>query len=259
MKSTKSVYFASDFHLGLPSFEKGIEREKLVVAWLDSIKDDAAEIFLVGDIFDFWYEYRYVIPKGYTRFLGKVAEITDAGIPVHFFTGNHDVWMFNYFPKELGVSVHTKPITREFNGKSFLIGHGDGLGKGDNGYKLLKGIFTSKTLQWLFSRLHPNFAMWLGNSWSVNSRYSKEISHKFRGENELITQYARWEIAQESGYKYFVFGHWHSPVVYPLTSNETLVLLGDWIVNNTYGKWDGEHFELHRYSNNGVSELISKG
>lgn len=258
MKTAKNIYFASDFHLGLPSFEKGIDREKLVVAWLDSIKNDASEIFLVGDIFDFWYEYKYVIPKGFTRFQGKIAELTDSGIPVHFFTGNHDVWMFNYFPRELGVSVHTQPIARDFNGKRFLIGHGDGLGKGDNGYKLLKGIFTSKVLQWLFSRLHPNFAMWLGNGWSVNSRYSKEIAHKFRGESELITRYARWELEQKSNFQFFVFGHWHSPVVYPLTPNETLVLLGDWIVSNTYAKWDGEKLELLHFKKNGESELVSK-
>ncbi len=255
MLPEKNIYFASDFHLGLPSYLESRNREVLLVQWLDSIKSDASEVFLVGDIFDFWYEYKRVIPKGFTRFMGKVAELTDSGIPVHFFTGNHDVWMFGYFEKELGVKIHTQPIVREFNGKRFIIGHGDGLGKGDYGYKLLKGIFTNRTLQWLFSRLHPNFSMWLGNRWSVRGRYSKEISHKFRNEAELITRYARREIERGNGYDFFVFGHWHSPVVYPLNSTETLVLLGDWIVNNTYGKWNGKSFELLRYST-GVSDLV---
>jgi UDP-2,3-diacylglucosamine hydrolase len=255
MSKTK-IYFASDIHLGLPNFEEGKERERLFVSWLDEIKDDAKEIFLVGDIFDFWYEYRRVIPKGFTRFLGKIAEITDSGIPVHFFTGNHDVWMFDYFPKELGVSVYSNPITREFNGKSFFIGHGDGLGPGDPGYKILKGIFTSKILQWLFSRLHPNFALWLGNRWSVSSRYSKDITYKFRGEEEQITKFARQSLGANH-FDYFVFGHWHSPAVHPLTKNSQLIMLGDWLVNNTYAVWDGSKMSLNKYEGKPIPKTTS--
>lgn len=255
MDRTK-IYFASDIHLGLPSHEKSLHREKLFVQWLDMAKQDAKEIYLVGDIFDFWYEYRKVIPKGFTRFLGKIAEIADSGIPVHFFTGNHDVWMFDYFPKELGVTVHRAPIVKEFDGKQFLIAHGDGLGKGDRCYKLLKWIFTNRVLQWMFSRLHPNLALWFGNKWSVSSRYSKNITHKFRGEDELITKFSRQTLQHEK-YNYFVFGHWHSPVIYNLEKDSHLVLLGDWIENNTYGVWDGANFSLLRYLNNGHTEPLT--
>ena len=254
--SKSKVYFASDIHLGLPNLDEGRAREQLFVSWLDSIKHDAQEIFLVGDIFDFWYEYRRVIPKGFTRFLGKVAEITDSGIPVHFFTGNHDVWMFDYLPKELGVTIHRHPVVREFNGKKFFIGHGDGLGKGDRGYKLLKAIFTSKTLQWLFSRLHPNFAMWIGTKWSVSSRYSKDISYSFRGDDELITRFARQTLEQEH-FDFFVFGHWHAPTIHPLRATSNLVMLGDWIVNNTFASWDGSRMSLQRYIRKDEVELIA--
>lgn len=255
--SAKKIYFASDLHLGLPNLEESRSREKLFIRWLDMVKADAEEIYLLGDIFDFWYEYKRVVPKGYTRFLGKIAEITDSGIPVHFFTGNHDVWMFDYFPKELGVSLFREPIVREYNGKKFYIGHGDGLGPGDLGYKLLKGIFTNRTLQWLFSRLHPNFSLWFGNRWSVNSRYSKEISHKFREEEEQITRFARVQL-KTSFHNFFIFGHWHSPVIYPLEGNSNLILLGDWIVNNTYAVWDGESMNLCSFGADGSVNTISK-
>lgn len=254
--SNKKIYFASDIHLGLPTEHDDHYREKHFVKWLDMVKDDAKEIFLLGDIFDYWYEYRWVVPKGFTRFLGKVAEIVDSGIPVHFFTGNHDVWMFDYLPKELGVTVYRKPIVREFDGKRFFIGHGDGLGPGDTGYKLLKWAFTNRVLQWLYSRLHPNFTMWLGNKWSVSSRYSKEIAHKFRGEDELITKFARTNI-KDKHYDFQIFGHWHSPLIYTIEENSEMVILGDWIVNNTYGVWDGESFSLLRFLNDGSSEKVT--
>lgn len=256
MTKTK-IYFASDIHLGLPSIEEGRDREMLFVKWLDTIKHDAKEVFLVGDIFDFWYEYKRVIPKGFTRVLGKIAELTDSGVPVHFFTGNHDVWMFGYFEQELGVKIHRNPIVREFDGKSFFIGHGDGLGHGDYGYKLLKGIFTSKVLQWMFSRLHPNFALWLGNKWSVSSRYSKDITYQFRGDDELITRFARQTLLNQH-YDYFVFGHWHAPTIHPLGSGSSLVMLGDWIVNNTYSVWDGQKMNLCRFISDSHVETIAE-
>ncbi len=170
MTERSKIYFASDFHLGVPNYEKSLEREKVIVKWLEEIRFDAKEIFLVGDIFDYWYEYTFVIPKGYVRLQGKIAEIVDSGIPVHFFTGNHDMWMGDYFPKELGVSVNHEPIQREFNGKKFYIGHGDGLGPGDWSYKLQKFFFTNKLVQWCFSRLHPNFASYVASSVSKKSR-----------------------------------------------------------------------------------------
>ena len=167
---TKNIYFASDFHLGAPNHESSLIREKSIVSWLYHIKDDAAEIYLVGDLFDFWFEYKRAIPKGFVRLQGKIAELTDKGIPVHIFTGNHDMWIFDYLPKELGVSLFRKPIEREFFGKRYLIGHGDGLGPGDRGYKFLKKIFANKFCQWCFARLHPNFGIWLADKSSKTSR-----------------------------------------------------------------------------------------
>ena len=254
--ASKKVYFASDLHLGLPTHEESLPREKLFIKWLDSIKADTAELYLLGDIFDFWFEYSQVVPRGYNRFIGKIAEFTDSGIPVYFFTGNHDVWMFNYFQKELGVEVHRKPLIKDILNKKFFLAHGDGLGKGDNGYKLLKSIFTNSTLQWLFARLHPNFSLWFGNQWSVSSRYSKDLTHKFRGEEELITKFSRSEL-QNTYYDFFIYGHWHSPIIYPLTDKSNLVILGDWLVNNTYSVWDGEHFKLMRFNSEGEDTVLS--
>lgn len=254
--NSKKVYFASDLHLGLPNHELSLPREKLFIKWLDEIKHDTAELYLVGDIFDFWFEYKYVVPKGYNRFLGKIAEFTDSGIPVHFFSGNHDVWMFDYFQKELGIEMHTKQMIKVLDGRKFFIAHGDGLGPWDKGYKLLKSIFTNPTLQWLFARLHPNFSLWFGNQWSVSSRYSKEITHQFRGEEELITRFTRLEL-QQTHYDFFIFGHWHSPIIYPLNQSSNLVILGDWLVNNTYTVWDGEKLLLKRFNPDGEDVVIS--
>ncbi|MGD9977130.1 MAG: UDP-2,3-diacylglucosamine diphosphatase [Bacteroidales bacterium] len=256
MKDSRKIYFASDLHLGLPTLNESLPREKLFNAWLESVKDDIAELYLLGDIFDFWFEYRRVVPKGYTRFLGRIAELTDRGIPVHFFTGNHDIWMFDYFPQELGVEVHRNPITREFFGRKFLLAHGDGLGPGDPGYRLLKRIFTSPTLQWIFSKLHPNFSLWFGNQWSVSNRYSKEITHNFKGDNEQITMFSKATLEKEH-FDFFIYGHWHSPVIYPLSSQSNLIVLGDWLVSNTYAVWDGETFKLMRYFPNQPDEVIS--
>lgn len=240
------IYFASDVHLGHPSLEKGLWREQLFVKWLDKIKQDAAEIYLVGDIFDFWYEYKKVVPRGFTRTLGKMAEITDAGIPIHFFTGNHDLWVFDYLPKETGVILHRQPLETQLLGKKFYIAHGDGLGPGDKSYKLLKKVFTSKMLQWMFSRLHPNFALWLAHSWSNASRDAKGIQAQgFNGENsELLYKYAQAELKKKT-FDYFVFGHRHLVIKKPI-ANATFINLGDWLYNFSYGVFDGTHFELRK-------------
>jgi UDP-2,3-diacylglucosamine hydrolase len=181
--SAKKIYFASDFHLGIPSFESSLKREKKICRWLDQVKHDAGAIFLVGDIFDFWYEYKYTVPKGTVRLLGKIAEITDAGIPVHFFIGNHDLWMKDYFAQEMNVTVHHEPYITTFGGKSFYIDHGDGLGPGDKWYKVLRWIFANKVCQWLFSRLHPNLAFYIAKK---SSKRSKEVTgdsdEKFLGQ-----------------------------------------------------------------------------
>lgn len=244
----KNIYFASDFHLGAPNYDESLLREKRIVAWLDEIEPTAKEIFLVGDIFDFWFEYKHAIPKGFVRLQGKIAQMTDSGIPVHIFTGNHDMWIFDYLPKELGVSLYREPITRTFNGKKFYIGHGDGLGPGDHGYKFLKKVFASKFCQWCFARLHPNFGIWLANKSSKSSRAATaKDDEKFLGEkNEWLAIYSK-EILAKEHFDYFVFGHRHLPLELKVGENSTYFNLGEWINYNTYLVFDGEKAELKTY------------
>jgi len=247
MKPNKKIYFASDFHLGVPTYEKSLEREKRIVRWLDEIKQDAEEIYLMGDMFDFWFEYKHVVPKGFVRLLGKIAEITDSGIPVTFFTGNHDMWMFDFFPKELGVKLYREPIVREYNGKKFFLGHGDGLGPGDRGYKFIKKVFANPVCQWLFARLHPNFAMGMAHYWSKKSRLANGTSdEKFTGEeNEWLIVYAK-EVLKQQHYDYFIFGHRHLPLDINL-GNSRYINLGEWIKYNTYAVFDGVNLELKSF------------
>jgi UDP-2,3-diacylglucosamine hydrolase len=223
-------------------------REKRFVKWLDEIKLDAQEIYLMGDLFDFWFEYKHTVPKGFTRLLGKIAEINDSGIPVIFFTGNHDMWMFDYFSKELGVSIYREPITREYNGKTFYLGHGDGLGPGDYGYKFIKKVFANPICQWLFARLHPNFAMGMGNFWSRKSRSANGPSdEKFTGEeNEWLIVYSK-EVLQKQHFDYFIFGHRHLPLDIKLNDKSRYINLGEWINYNSYAVFDGENMELKYY------------
>ena len=243
MKPGKKIYFASDFHLGFPSYEKSLEREKKVVSWLDSIRSNAREIYLLGDIFDYWFEYKKVVPRGFTRFLGKISEITDSGIPVHFFTGNHDIWIFDYLPRETGIILHREPVIKEFNGLKFYLGHGDGLGPGDRNYKLLKKIFTCNILQWLFARLHPNFSVWFAHKWSHNSRFSK-VNDPFKGEDkESLIIYAK-EMLKTQFFDYFIFGHRHITLNHQLTDKSRFIHPGDWIDNFSYGVFDGEKVDL---------------
>jgi UDP-2,3-diacylglucosamine hydrolase len=242
------IYFASDFHLGVPSHAESLEREKKICRWLDEVKKDAAEIFLVGDLFDFWYEHKYTIPKGSVRIQGKVAEIVDSGIPVHFFTGNHDLWMKDYFKEELGVTVSHVPVTRTFGGKEFFIGHGDGLGPGDNWYKFLKKMFSSRVLQWLFSRLHPNLSFYIARRSSKRSRViTGDSDAKFLGqENEWLYQFAV-EYLKSHRVDYFIFGHRHLPLDLPLPGKGRYINLGDWIRYNTYAVFDGQDLHLKTY------------
>jgi len=246
------IYFISDVHLGLYPADKSLEREKMLVSWLDRIKNDALEIYLVGDIFDFWHEYKHLVPKGFTRFLGKLSEISDAGTKIYFFSGNHDIWAYGYFKTEFDAEIHHKPLKKELNGLKFFIAHGDGLGPGDYGYKLLKRTFRSKTLQWIFSRLHPNFAMWLGKSWSKKSRYSKGIvAEEFTGEQgELQIVFAKSELGKEY-FDFFIFGHRHIPADIKLGDKTRLINLGDWIYSFTYGELDGKSFNLKQFNGDG--------
>ncbi|MFO7656658.1 MAG: UDP-2,3-diacylglucosamine diphosphatase [Bacteroidales bacterium] len=257
--SRNKYYFLSDSHLGLYPPEKSREREKLLVEFLDSIKPEVAGLFLVGDIFDFWHEYKRVVPRGFTRFLGKLAEIADNGTEIHFFTGNHDIWVYDYLPGEIGLHVHRNYIIREINGKKLLIGHGDGIGPGDKGYKLLRSVFTNRVLQWLFARIHPNSAMWFGLNWSKNSRYSKGlIAEPFKGEeNELQVKFAIEKLKEEQ-IDYFIFGHRHIPFVITLGEKSKVVNLGDWINNFSYAVLDGDKLMLKSIHPENEKDFILK-
>jgi UDP-2,3-diacylglucosamine hydrolase len=245
-----NYYFISDVHLGLYPVENSLEREKKLVRWLDSIKSDAAEIFLVGDIFDFWHEHKHVVPKGFVRFLGKLAEIADLGVKIHFFSGNHDIWAYGYFKEELNIEIIHKPVEREIGGKKFFIGHGDGIGPGDVGYKILKWIFKNPILQWIFARLHPNFSMWIGKSWSKSSRYSKGIvAEEFVGEKEFQIIFAR-ETIKKNPFDFFIFGHRHIPWDIKISDNSRVINLGDWIYSFTYAVFDGKNLELRQFEGN---------
>jgi UDP-2,3-diacylglucosamine hydrolase len=244
---TKSgkIYFASDFHLGLPAGSVPVEREKKVVKWLNSVAPDAKEIYLLGDIFDFWWEYKLVVPKGFTRFFGAVSEITDSGIPVHFFTGNHDMWVGNYFSDECGMTIHTSPITTQFDGKKFHLAHGEGLGTKSTGYKILLSIFRNKPLQVMYSALHPLIGVGIGHRWSLNSRLGKGITKEFLGEEkEDLIRYARTVLENEM-IDYFIFGHRHLAMKYKLLPETEIVLLGDWIKNGSYAEWDGKSLNFN--------------
>jgi len=244
----QKIYFLSDFHLGAPDHEQSLVREKKVVAFLDSIKDNAAMIFIVGDIFDFWYEYKQVVPKGYVRLLGKLAELTDRGIAVHFFVGNHDMWMRGYFEKELNIPVYHLPKVFEWNGKRFYIGHGDGLGPGDHGYKFLKKVFRNPLCQWFFGLLHPTWGIGLANYFSRKSREKTGTSdqHFLGEENEWLIIYCKEMLAKEH-FDYLIFGHRHYPIDFKLNENSRYINLGDWIRNFTYASFDGTDMQLHQW------------
>lgn len=241
------IYFASDFHLGAHPRSTTRERESRIVRWLDAIKTDAAELYLMGDIFDFWFEYATVVPKGYIRFLGKLAELADLGIKITLFKGNHDMWMFGYLKHEIGVEIIDNELIIERNGKTFYMHHGDGLGPGDNKYKLLKRIFRSKACQWLFARLHPNLGIGIAQRWSAHSRAASGTDEVFLGEdNEWLIVYAKSILANRH-YDYFVFGHRHLPLEVDLPNGSRYVNLGEWINHNTYAVFDGERLELKKW------------
>ena len=244
----KKIYFASDQHLGAPTPELSAVRERHFVKWLDEVKHDAAEIILLGDLFDFWFEYETVVPKGFVRVLGKLAEISDSGIPIHFFTGNHDLWMHDYFQKELNIPVYHSVKEFTYNDKLFLVGHGDGLGPGDKGYKRMKKLFRSHFSTFLYKWLHPDLGVRLGQYLSLkNKLISGAEDVKFLGEdNEWLVLYAKRKLESQH-YDYFIFGHRHLPMVIDLGKGSSYANLGDWITYFTYGVFDGTSFELKEY------------
>lgn len=247
LDKNKKVYFASDNHLGAPTNAESLPREKKFVAWLDTIKSDAAAIYLMGDLFDFWFEYKKVVPKGFTRTLGKLAELSDAGIQITYFVGNHDLWMNGYFEEELNIPVFHKPQELTINSTSFFIGHGDGLGPGDKGFKRMKKVFTNPFCKWLFRWLHPDLGVRLGQYMSVsNKMISGDDDAKFLGEdNEWLVQYAKRKLETQH-YDYFIFGHRHLPLDIQLNTDSKYINLGDWINYCTYAVFDGEILSLEK-------------
>ncbi|MBA2746564.1 MAG: UDP-2,3-diacylglucosamine diphosphatase [Flavisolibacter sp.] len=253
----KKIYFLSDFHLGAPNREQSLAREKRIVLFLDSIKHDAHTVFIAGDMFDFWYEYRQVVPRGYVRLLGKLAELTDAGILMHFFVGNHDMWMQNYFQNEMNMEVHFAPARFEFDGKKFLVGHGDGLGPGDSGYKILKKLFRNPACQWLFGILPPAIGIGVANYFSKKSRDAdKSTEEVFLGEEkEWLIIYAK-EVLKKDHFDFFVFGHRHLPIDFRLSSESRYINLGEWMNYSTYAVYQNGMMELKSFT--GKEEKIYK-
>lgn len=251
------TYFASDFHLGMDARLSSRDRERQIVRWLDVISKDVDALYLVGDLFDFWFEYRSVVPRGYVRLMGKLAEMVDNGVELHIFTGNHDMWMGTYFEDQLGVKVHRRQIVTTIGEKRFLIGHGDGLGPGDHGYKFIKKVFASSFSQWLYARLHPNLAFGIANFWSSKSRESAEKKDQWHGaEKEWLVQYAQEEFKKQD-IDYFVFGHRHLPIDCTLRDGVSKYInLGDWLNYNSYGVFDGQHMEIRFFENADAKAMV---
>jgi len=248
MEERNKIYFLSDFHLGIPDRESSLEREKKIVEFLDQASKDASEIYILGDIFDFWFEYKTTVPRGFVRLLGKIATLSDSGIPIHIFIGNHDMWIFDYLPTELGATLYREPIHKTYSNKKFLIGHGDGLGPGDHGYKFIKSVFRNPISQGLFARFHPNFGIGMANFWSSRSRKKHwENDRKWTGdENEFLVQYCKQELKTEQ-IDFFVFGHRHLPIDMEVGQNSRYINLGDWINYFTYAVFDGNKMELRSF------------
>ena len=245
MNTKKPIYFASDFHLGVPDYESSLIREKLICDWLEMARQNASEIYLLGDVFDFWFEYKQVIPKGFARFFGKICEITDSGIPVTFFKGNHDMWTFGYIEKELGVKVISDELIIERNGRKLFLHHGDGLGPGDNGYKWIRKLFRSQFGIKLFGFLHPRIGAGLAQYLSRSSRIQNKGSDKvFNGEDkEFIVLFCK-EMLKTQHCDYFICGHRHLPLNIDLGQKSRYINLGEWVNDFTYAEMNGTEIEL---------------
>ncbi|WP_420577330.1 UDP-2,3-diacylglucosamine diphosphatase [Ekhidna sp.] len=246
LPSGKKIYFASDFHLGIPSKEESKERERKVIKWLEYVSKDAQAIFLLGDVFDFWFEYKTVVPKGFIRFQGKLAELKDRSIDIHLFTGNHDLWMKGYFSEELDIPVHHNPVVLKIGQKKLFIGHGDGLGPGDQKFKMVKKVFTNPLAKWLFKWIHPDIGVALANYWSKKSRLDPD-EEKFDGEeNERLLQYCK-QVSKVKPHDYYVFGHRHLPLELSVGDSSTYFNLGEWISQCNYLEFDGHQALLKSF------------
>ena len=249
-KIRKKIYFLSDAHLGSWALEHRRTHERRLVNFLDEIKHEAAAIYLLGDIFDYWYEYKYVVPKGYTRLLGKISELTDRGIEVHFFTGNHDIWCKDYFVEECGMVMHREPITIDLYGKEFYLAHGDGLGDDSRNFKMLRAMFHSHTLQTLFSAIHPRWTVKLGLTWAKHSRLKREGGKEpdYMGEErEPLIRYTKEYLKTHPDINYFIYGHRHIMLDMMLTRQARIIIVGDWIKYFSYAVFDGNELVIDQY------------
>lgn len=246
------IYFASDFHLGVPNYDESRIRERIIVDWLDMAAKDAEHIYLVGDIFDFWFEYKHVVPKGYIRLFGKLAELRHRGIPVTVFRGNHDMWMFGYFERELGIPVISDELEVTHHGRKFFIHHGDGLGPGDASYKLLRKIFRNRFCQRLFAALHPSWGFGLAKYFSSKSRIANHgKDDQFEEEKEWLIQFCKNKI-RSSEYDYMVFGHRHLPLDIKITEQTRYINLGEWVHHYTYAVCDNGELSLLKYEHENI-------
>ncbi|MBR1941950.1 MAG: UDP-2,3-diacylglucosamine diphosphatase [Bacteroidaceae bacterium] len=246
----KNIYFLSDAHLGSLAIEHSRTQERRLVNFLDQIKDKAAAIYLLGDMFDFWYEFKTVVPKGYTRFLGKLSELTDMGVEIHFFTGNHDIWCDDYLEKECGLIIHKKPLTTELYGKEFYLAHGDGLGDPDKKFQFLRSLFHNKILQALFSCIHPRWSIAFGLNWAKHSRLKRENGKEpdYMGEDkEYLVLYTKEYLKSHPDINYFIYGHRHIELDLQLSKTSRVLILGDWISLFTYAVFDSEHLFMEQY------------
>ena len=248
MAEDKKVYFISDLHLGAQYFADPKAKERAVVRWLDSVRHTAADIYLLGDILDYWYEYRYVVPRGYVRFLGKLAELSDAGVRIHWFIGNHDIWIFDYLPSELGIEVIDGSVERDILGKRFFLTHGDGVGRHGLVFTAMRGLFRNRFCQFLFAAIHPRWTIPFAHGWSRQSRQShaeccKVPEKAVRCLHEFAEEYS----AEHPEIDYFIFGHLHILEDRKLRGGAHMVVLGDWIGLNSYAEFDGDSLVLRSF------------
>ena len=242
------IYFLADAHLGSKSHVDSVDTERKLCRWLDEVKRDAAVIFLMGDIFDYWYEYRYVVPRGFTRLLGKLGELTDDGVEIHFFAGNHDLWLGDYLPKECGLILHLEPYITVVKGKKFYLAHGDGLGDGSPSFYLLRKLFHSKWLRKCFSAIHPRWTIPLAHGWSANSRKNGGLMPYLGEEGEHLIRFLKERLKEMPDINYFIFGHRHVLLDLPIAEESRVVMLGDWITLFSYAEFDGDTLQLKQWS-----------
>jgi len=245
------IYFVSDMHFGSDTFGDSTEREKRFVRWLDSIKNKAKTLYLLGDIFDFWFEYKKAVPRGFTRFLGKIAEMSDAGTEIHYFTGNHDIWVYDYLPQEMGVTVHKQALVTEIYGKTFYLAHGDGLGDESRSFKLIRWVFHNRICQKLFSLIHPTIGIGLAHVWAKRSRM-KELAHPtpyFGEDKEHLVLFAKNYIRSHPDTDYLIFGHRHILLDLMLNKKNRMMIIGDWLQYFSYAVFDGKELNLEEFGN----------